>query len=243
MVSKEEMSEAFDDLGFNVLEDPLVIDRLCNLSIKYKMSESQLSSKYLAFALTLSKVEPTIENLRQFEQQVLLIESMVEQFYEKENEKESRVQDTKLSVGSELEEPMANGETTETNLSSPKSMAAQFSEKGTENESGVYDTKVSVASDLDTLRSETTIEMSRPSSRKSMVAQFLEKGTDNESDFQDITVSVPSESETTIHAMTPSSSRKSMVSQSLENKAEDQISPDAIETVEEYEARMQGNRD
>ena len=39
------------------------------------------------------------------------------------------------------------------------------------------------------------------------------------------------------------SSRKSMVSQSLENKSEDQISPDAIETVEEYEARIQGNRD
>ena len=31
-----------------------------------------------------------------------------------------------------------------------------------------------------------------------------------------------------------------MVSQSLENRAEDQISPDIIETVEEYEARIQG---
>ena len=203
MVSKEEMSEAFDDLGFNVLEDPLVIDRLCNLSIKYKMSESQLSSKYLAFALTLSKVEPTIENLRQFEQQVLLIESMVEQFYEKENEKESRVQDTKLSVGSELEEPMANGETTETNLSSPKSMAAQFSEKGTENESGVYDTKVSVVSDIDKMidemiDTEKPVETIWPSGRKSMVAQFLEKGTGNESEVQDITVSVPSKKEKVI---------------------------------------------
>jgi hypothetical protein len=57
--------------------------------------------------------------------------------------------------------------------------------------------------------------------------------------------------ETTI-AMTPSSwkstlvsqaSQKSMFEQSLENKAKDQSFPDAIETVEEYEARIQGNRD
>ena len=39
------------------------------------------------------------------------------------------------------------------------------------------------------------------------------------------------------------SSRISMVSQSLENKTEDQISPDIIETMKEYEARIQGNRD
>ena len=167
--------------------------------------------------------------------------SMVAHFLEKETENND--QDTTVSVGTESETIIAK------TPSSQKSMIAQFLKKGTENDSRVYDTKISVASDLrseTTTIEESTIEITRPSSRKSMVAvaQSLKKGTGNESDFQDITVSGPSESET-LHSETTmtQSSRKSMVSQSLENKAEDQISPDAIETVEEYEARIQGNRD
>ena len=77
-------------------------------------------------------------------------ENNSDQIVQKESEKESKVQDTIVSVASELNE--------EKTLFSQKSMDAQFSEKGTENESGVYDTEVSHANDLDTLRSETTIE-------------------------------------------------------------------------------------
>ena len=196
MVSKSDIFEAFDDLGFCV-EGPLIIDRLYKLSMKYGVNETQLAWKYVAFAKTaVPSYELNLGNLCLFE---LLLDheenskSPVAQFIENESE----AQDVTVSVGTDSETIIAK------TLSSQKSMVAQFSEKGTGNESGVYDTKVSVASDVDTMidemiSTEKPVEAIQPSGRKSMVAQFLEKGTGNESEVQDITVSGPSEKEKVI---------------------------------------------
>ena len=143
MVSKSDIFEAFDDFGF-CAEDPLIIDRLYTLSVKYGFNEEQLAWKYVAFAKTaVPSYELNFGNLCLFE---LLIDheenskSPVAQFIENESE----AQDVTVSVGTDSETIIAK------TLSSQKSMVAQFSEKGTGNESGVYDTKVSVANDLGT---------------------------------------------------------------------------------------------
>ena len=52
MVSKNEIFKVFDELGF-CAEDPLIIDRLYKLSMKYGVNETQLAWKYVAFAKTM----------------------------------------------------------------------------------------------------------------------------------------------------------------------------------------------
>ena len=154
MVSKSDIFEAFDDLGFCV-EDPLIIDRLYKLCMKYGVNETQLAWKYLAFAKTaVPSYELNFGNLCLYE---LLHDhkenskSPVAQFIENESE----VQDTTVSVASESEDldtmidEMINTETPVEAIrpSGRKSMVAQFLEKGTGNESEVQDITVSVPSE------------------------------------------------------------------------------------------------
>ena len=125
MASKQEISEIFDDFGF-CAEDPLIINRLYAISVKYGMDEKQLARKYVEFAQTeLSSYQLNLGNLCLFE---LLLDN--KQCLEKGTENESRVYDTKVSVASELDT------TIEMTLpSSGKSMVAQCLEKETGNES------------------------------------------------------------------------------------------------------------
>ena len=46
MVSKSEIFKVFDEFGF-CAEDPLIIDRLYKLSMKYGVNETQLAWKYV----------------------------------------------------------------------------------------------------------------------------------------------------------------------------------------------------
>ena len=115
MVSKSDIFEAFDDLGFCV-EDPLIIDRLYTLSVKYGVNETQLAWKYLAFAKTaVPSYELNFGNLCLFE---LLLDheenskSPVAQFIENESE----VQDTTVSVASESEEQVIDVEMNSSSL-------------------------------------------------------------------------------------------------------------------------------
>ena len=70
MVSKEDIVEAFDDLGYT-LEDDKVIDKLQSFCDLYGVDQTKLSCDYMKFAVKTKFKEPSLDILEQFESEIL----------------------------------------------------------------------------------------------------------------------------------------------------------------------------